>query len=279
MKYLYDNLSDKISRLTTKEYSTSFSFSTKLLNKKIRSAIYAIYGLVRLTDEIVDTFENHDKEKLLHNFIEDYNNAIKNKISLNPILHSFQKYYHQYNFEPYLIEEFFKSMKMDLNKKTYDKKSYKQYIHGSAEVVGLMCLKVFVKGDDKLYESLKESAIKLGSAFQKVNFLRDLNYDKIKLGRIYFPNIKNLKEMTENDKINIVKDIENDFKEAYIGLKKLDKDSILGVHVAFQYYNVLLYKIKKTNLSALKEKRIRVNNFKKITIIINSTIKIHLGFM
>ena len=279
MKYLYDNLSDKISNLTTKEYSTSFSFSTKLLNKNIRPAIYAIYGLVRFADEIVDTFEDCDKEKLLNSFIKDYNEAIKNKFSMNPILHSFQKYYYEYDFEPYQIESFFKSMKMDLNKKKYNEKSYKQYIHGSAEVVGLMCLKVFVKGNNELYQNLKESAIKLGSAFQKVNFLRDLNHDKVKLGRIYFPNIKNFKSMTENDKINIIKDIENDFNQAFIGLKKLDKDSILGVYVAFRYYIELLNKIKKTNLSTLKKKRIRINNFQKFIVIIYSKIKIDLGFI
>ena len=279
MRYLYDNLSDKIAHLTTNEYSTSFSFSTKLINKDIRPAIYAIYGLVRFADEIVDTFENCDKEKLLNNFIVDYDKAIKNKLSMNPILHSFQKYYHKYNFEKHQIESFFKSMKMDLNKKTYNEKTYKQYIHGSAEVVGLMCLKVFVKGDNKLYEELKESAIKLGSAFQKVNFLRDFNDDKKKLGRIYFPNITNIKNMTENDKTNIIKDIENDFKYAYLGLKKLDKDSILGVYVAFKYYNELLNKIKKTNLSDLKNKRTRINNFKKFIIIINCKIKIVLGLI
>ena len=278
MKYLYDELSNKISKLTTNQYSTSFSFSSRLLSKEIRPAIYSIYGLVRLADEIVDSFHDYDKKVLLNKFKTDFMDAIEMKISLNPILNSFQKVYHDYNFEPYLLDKFFDSMQMDLEPETYSNEMYDKYIHGSAEVVGLMCLKVFVKGKDELYSELKNSAMMLGSAFQKVNFLRDLEYDNKQLGRVYFPNI-NMESITDTQKNEIIEDIEHDFNNALIGLKKLDRDSFFGVYVAFIYYKELLNKIKKANLHRLHTSRIRISNIKKIGIIVNSAIKINLGLL
>lgn len=275
MKKIYDNFSQKTSKLITNEYSTSFSFSTKLLSKNIRPSIYAIYGLVRIADEIVDSFHEYDKEKLLDKLIADYQDSIENKISLNPVLNSFQEVYHKYNFEPHLVERFFDSMKMDLKSAEYTSKLYDNYIHGSAEVVGLMCLKVFVKGDKSLYDDLKHSAMKLGSAFQKVNFLRDLEFDYTTLGRTYFPNLDD-NNVSTRQKEEIINDIEKDFTESLIGLKKLDKDSFLGVYVAYRYYRELLSKIKKSNLAKMKDVRIRISNIKKMALILNSAIKVNL---
>ena len=275
MKKIYDNFSQKTSKLITNEYSTSFSFSTKLLSKNIRTSIYAIYGLVRIADEIVDSFHEYDKEKLLDKLIADYQDSIENKISLNPVLNSFQEVYHKYDFEPYLVERFFDSMKMDLKSAEYTSKLYDNYIHGSAEVVGLMCLKVFVKGDKSLYDDLKHSAMKLGSAFQKVNFLRDLEFDYTTLGRTYFPNLDD-NNVSTRQKEEIINDIEKDFTESLIGLKKLDKDSFLGVYVAYRYYRELLSKIKKSNLAKMKDVRIRISNIKKMALILNSAIKVNL---
>ncbi|MBI65466.1 MAG: phytoene synthase [Candidatus Marinimicrobia bacterium] len=275
MKYLYDDSSIKISKLITNQYSTSFSFSSRLLKKDIRMAIYSIYGFVRLADEIVDSFHDYDKETLLNKLQVDYKNAIENKISINPILHSFQKVYHEYNFEPYLVDKFFESMKMDLCSNNYNNELYNQYIHGSAEVVGLMCLKVFVKGNKQKYLSLKNSAMKLGAAFQKVNFLRDLEYDNIELGRTYFPEV-DFENMTSEHKNKIIESIEDDFDEAFIGLRKLNRDSFFGVYIAYRYYKELLLKIKKTHLNQLKNERIRISNFKKMSLILNSVIKFNL---
>jgi len=278
MKHIYDNMSLKTSKLITNEYSTSFSFSSRLLSKKIRPAIYSIYGLVRLADEIVDSFHDYNKKELLNQLKDDYKKAIDNKISINPILHSFQEVYHRYNLDAELVESFFHSMEMDLCPKKYTESLYEEYIHGSAEVVGLMCLKVFVGGNNKKYEELKYSAKKLGSAFQKVNFLRDFEFDNIQLGRTYFPDI-DLDNMTNIQKNSIIEDISKDFDEALVGLKKLDKDSFLGVYVAFRYYKELLSKIKKANLKELKNKRIRISNVRKISLVLNSTIKFNTGLI
>ena len=275
MKYLFDDLSNKVSKLTTNQYSTSFSFSSRLLSKDIRPAIYSIYGLVRLADEIVDSFHGFDKKELLDKLKIDFKESINNKISLNPILNSFQQVYHKYNFEPYLVDKFFESMEMDLKQENYNTKLYNKYIHGSAEVVGLMCLKVFTKGNYDLYEKLKYSAMKLGAAFQKVNFLRDMEYDNSELGRMYFPNV-NLEKINDDQKNKIILDIENDFSEAFVGLKQLDKDSFFGVYVAYIYYKELLKKLNKVNLTKLKEQRIRISNLKKISLVINSAIKVNL---
>ncbi len=278
MKYLYDDVSNKISKIITNQYSTSFSFSSRLLSRNLRPAIYSIYGLVRLADEIVDSFHGYEKETMLRELREEYRKAIKRKISINPVLNSFQKIYHDYNFEPYLVDKFFDSMEMDLKPKDYDDNLYNQYIHGSAEVVGLMCLKVFVKGNQSKYTKLKDSAIKLGAAFQKVNFLRDLEYDNNELGRTYFPDL-DLSNMTNIEKDKIINDINEDFSEAFIGLKKLDKDSFFGVYVAFRYYKELLNKINKVNLSRLKNERIRISNIRKFSLVLNSAIKSNLGLL
>ena len=278
MKFIFDNLSTKVSKLTTNEYSTSFSFSSRLLSKKIRPAIYSIYGLVRLADEIVDSFHGFNKKDLLRKLKSDYKHAIKYKISTNPILNSFQHVYHEYNFEPHLVESFFKSMEMDLEKKDYNEKLYNQYIHGSAEVVGLMCLKVFVKGNKEQYENLKFHAMKLGAAFQKVNFLRDLKYDNEDLGRTYFPNI-NFNDINNSDKNQIINEIKDDFEDAFIGLKQLDKDSFLGVYVAYRYYKELLKKIDSLNINEIQNNRIRINNIKKIGLMLNSAIRTNLSLV
>ena len=278
MKYLYDDSSIKISKLITNQYSTSFSFSSRLLSKNIRNDIYAIYGLVRLADEIVDSFHDFNKKELLMDLKNDYNKAINMKISLNPILNSFQAVYHRYNFDPYLVDKFFESMEMDLNPSKYNCKLYNQYIHGSAEVVGLMCLKVFVNGNEDRYLDLKDSAMKLGAAFQKVNFLRDVEYDNKELGRLYFPDI-DINQMTELEKAEIISDIEKDFSDSLTGLKKLNKDSFFGVYVAYVYYRELLKKIKKVNVSKLYSSRIRISNLKKISLICRSAIKMNLGLL
>ena len=275
MKSIFDKVSEDSSKIVIKRYSTSFYFSSSLLSKSIRQDIFNIYGFVRLADEIVDTFHEFPKKELLNEFEEELWRSIENKISLNPILNSFQEVYHKYNFEPYLVERFFDSMRMDLKSEKYTSKLYDNYIHGSAEVVGLMCLKVFVKGDKKLYDDLKYSAMKLGSAFQKVNFLRDLEFDYSSLGRMYFPNIDN-NNLSNQQKYEIINDIERDFNESLIGLKKLDKDSFLGVYVAYRYYKELLLKIKKSNLTKMKDVRIRISNFKKMALILNSAIKVNL---
>ncbi len=278
MKHIFDNFSYKTSKLVTNQYSTSFSFSTRLLSRSIRPAIYSIYGLVRLADEIVDSFHNYDKKMLLNKLKADYQSAIDDGISLNPILNSFQQVYKKYNFTPELVESFFQSMEMDLEPEIYDEKLYNKYIYGSAEVVGLMCLKVFTKGNEKQYQNLKPSAMKLGSAFQKVNFLRDIEYDNSHLGRTYFPNI-DLNKITTRQKNDIISDIETDFNNALFGLKKLDKDSFLGVYIAFKYYKELLNKIKKVNMVKLRKERIRVSNFRKISLILNSLIRLNLRLL
>ncbi len=278
MKHIFDSFSYKTSKLVTNQYSTSFSFSTKLLSRSIRPAIYSIYGLVRLADEIVDSFHNYDKKKLLKQLKVDYHSAINEGISLNPILNSFQEVYKKYNFTPDLVESFFQSMKMDLEPETYDNKLYNKYIYGSAEVVGLMCLKVFTKGDEVQYQNLKPSAMKLGSAFQKVNFLRDIEYDNSNLGRTYFPNI-NLEKITNRQKNDIIADIEKDFDESLSGLKKLDQDSFFGVFIAYKYYKELLNKMKKVNMERLRQDRIRVSNLKKISLIVNSLIRLNLRLL
>ena len=278
MKRIYDKWSNKVSKTMTNQYSTSFSFSSRLLSKNIRNDIYAIYGLVRLADEIVDSFHDFNKKELLMDLKNDYNKAINMKISLNPILNSFQAVYHRYNFDPYLVDKFFESMEMDLNPSEYNCKLYNQYIHGSAEVVGLMCLKVFVNGNEDRYLDLKDSAMKLGAAFQKVNFLRDIEYDNKELGRLYFPDI-DINQMTELEKAEIISDIEKDFSDSLTGLKKLNKDSFFGVYVAYVYYRELLKKIKKVNVSKLYSSRIRISNFKKISLICRSAIKMNLGLL
>ncbi len=278
MKSIFDSVSAQFSRNVTKKYSTSFSMATKLLDKSIRQDIYNVYGFVRFADEIVDTFHNYPKENLLTRFEKELYFSITQKISLNPILNSFQKTVNKYNIDILLIKAFLKSMRWDLEKKSYESDNdYKEYIYGSADVVGLMCLTVFVKGDNKKYSELKPYAMSLGSAFQKVNFLRDLNLDYEKLNRTYFPGV-NVKKFDEKSKNQIIEDIENDFDLALKGIVRLPKNSQFGVYIAYTYYKNLLMKLKKTPSLNIKKTRIRVPNYEKILVLINSYFKYQFKF-
>ena len=246
MKSLFDAVSIKCSKLVTQSYSTSFSLAVKMLSPSIRDGIYSIYGFVRFADEIVDSFHNYDKENLINDFEKEYYKAIKMEISLNPILNSFQHTVKHYNITDDLVQDFLKSMKLDLVKSNYSTQTeYEDYIYGSADVVGLMCLKVFVKGNNQKYEQLKNEAMRLGSAFQKVNFLRDLKEDNLVLNRNYFPGV-DLKSFDENAKTTIIKEIEEDFKIAYQGIVKLPIEAKFGVYTAYIYYKKLLKKLKNT---------------------------------
>jgi len=270
MKELFDSISNESATLITKKYSTSFSIAVRLLAPDIRQAIYNIYGFVRVADEIVDSFEGYPKEELLNRFEEEYQYAMETGISTNPVINAFQKTVKEYNIDAKLVESFLKSMRADLNKQVYvNQEEIDEYIYGSADVVGLMCLKVFVKGDQEKYLNLKEPAMKLGSAFQKVNFLRDLNEDFENLNRSYFPNI-NPNKLSETDKKKVLTEIKKDFEEAYMGIVNLPKEAKLAVYVAYKYYFNLLYKIEKTPSAILKEKRIRVSNPKKMYLLIVS---------
>jgi phytoene/squalene synthetase len=272
----YDQVSFKISKLVTKTYSTSFSIAVSFLDKRVREAIYSIYGFVRSADEIVDSFESYDKEALLEEFESAYYEALKNRISLNPILHSFQITVRRYQIPDELIQAFLKSMKADLHKTRYVSKSeIDEYIYGSADVVGLMCLKVFTDGDDLRYESLKVPAMKLGSAFQKVNFLRDLRSDTEFLNRQYFPEMGNgmFNDQVKNE---IIKDIENDFVSARKGISELPKEVKLAVLIAFYYYRRLVKKIKFTSAARLMEARIRIPGTPKMALLIKAYIVFQL---
>ena len=263
MKDLFDQVSFDCSRNVTKSYSTSFSSAVKMLAPNIRQDIYNIYGFVRFADEIVDSFHDYNKEELLLLFENDLKLALTNKISLNPILNAFQNTVNKYEIPIVLIDTFMKSMKLDLSKSEYKTVSeYKEYIYGSADVVGLMCLKVFVKGDDKKYDLLKESAMRLGSAFQKVNFLRDLKADFEDLNRTYFPNT-DLSKLDEKSKLKIIEEIEADFDAGYEGLILLPIEAKFGVYTAYSYYKKLLAKLKNTPSAEIKNTRIRVSNYQK----------------
>jgi len=279
MKDIFDEVSYSCSENVTKTYSTSFSLATRLLSKNIRRDIYNIYGFVRFADEIVDSFHNYNKTELFNDFSDDLEKALANKIHLNPILNSFQYTFHKYNIDKDLVDSFMKSMRMDLTKKKYSTvKEYKEYIYGSADVVGLMCLKVFVQGDGELYKNLKNSAMKLGSAFQKVNFLRDLKADKEDLNRTYFPNTK-FEKLNESEKNEIISEIEDDFKDGLAGIKQLPLDAKFGVFMAYRYYNQLLKKLKKTPATEIINKRIRVPNLKKIELLTRSYVKYQLNLL
>lgn len=243
MKQLFDNVSIKTSKMVTNSYSTSFSLGIKFLHKQFQDPIYSIYGFVRFADEIVDTFHDFNKKELLDEFKLETYRAIDRGISLNPVLNSFQKVVNDYKIDLHLIETFLKSMEMDLEKKEYTEEGYKEYILGSAEVVGLMCLRVFVKGNQKMYDDLTPYAMALGSAFQKINFLRDLHADYLGMGRVYFPNVE-LKELDPETKAALEDDIEIDFNKGLEGIKLLPKDSRFGVYVAYIYYRKLFNKIK-----------------------------------
>jgi phytoene/squalene synthetase len=266
---LYHKISVDASKNVTQLYSTSFSMGIKLLDKNIHDAIFSIYGFVRLADEIVDTFHDYPKYQMLQEFKEETYKALDRKISVNPILHAFQMVVNKYSIERDLIDKFLLSMEQDLNDIQYSSAGYKEYIVGSAEVVGLMCLKVFVNGDDDLYFKLEESARKLGAAFQKINFLRDVKADYQELGRTYFPGV-DLEKFTPDEKLKIEEDIQDDFECALEGIIKLPSSSRLGVYVAYRYYFSLFKKIKKVSSDRLMEERIRVPNSKKLLITFES---------
>ena len=279
MKALFDIVSNDCSKMVTKSYSTSFSLATKMLSRSIRQDIYNIYGFVRFADEIVDSFHDYNKVELFNNFVIDFERGLNDKISLNPIINSFQHTFHNYNIDKHLVDSFLKSMRMDLHKKEYlTREEYQEYIYGSADVVGLMCLKVFVKGDNEKFEELKQMAMSLGSAFQKVNFLRDLKADHDDLSRTYFPNtdLSNLNEVSKQDIIN---DIEKDFEEGLKGIKKLPMEAKFGVFMAYRYYRQLLKKLKGTPALEIKNTRIRVPNYKKFYILTRSYVKFQLNLL
>jgi phytoene/squalene synthetase len=279
MKSIFDDVSNDCSKIVTKTYSTSFSLATKMLSKSIRQHIYNIYGFVRFADEIVDSFHDYDKELLFKDFSSDLEKCIENKIHLNPILNSFQATYHRFNIDKGLVDSFMSSMEKDLHKKKYmSNQEYEDYIYGSTDVVGLMCLKVFVNGDTKKYEELKSFAMRLGSAFQKVNFLRDLKDDFEVLNRTYFPNT-DLNQLDEESKIKIIDEIEGDFKEGLNGIKMLPIEAKFGVFMAYRYYSQLLKKLKKTPALDIKNTRIRVPNYKKIELLTRSYVKYQLNLL
>ena len=278
MKSIFDTLSHDISEMTTKRYSTSFSLGISFLSKDLHNAIYGIYGFVRFADEIVDSFHGFDKDKLLTDFKKQTFEAIGEKISLNPILNSFQWAVNEYKIPIELIDTFLKSMEMDLDQIDYDQKEYEKYILGSAEVVGLMCLKVFVRGDDKEYLRLKPSAMKLGSAFQKINFLRDLSADYKDLDRTYFPGV-DMKAFNQTVKKQIEADIELDFKAGYEGIKQLPKNSRFGVYMAYKYYYKLFQKIKSTQPHRILKERVRIRNTKKDRLFLTSIVRHNLNIL
>ena len=278
MKLLFDNVSVQCSKIATRAYSTSFSMGIYFLKNKLRNPIYSIYGFVRFADEIVDSFHGYDKKYLLEKFKADTYEAIEHRISLNPVLNSFQNVVHQYNVDIKLIETFLASMEMDLDKQNYSKEKYDQYILGSAEVVGLMCLCVFTEGNIDQYNELKPFAMKLGAAFQKVNFLRDLKADYTELNRSYFPDI-DLSQFSVQSKRKIESEIENDFKEALHGIKKLPASSRGGVYLAYVYYKSLFNKIKRVPAERVLTERIRISNGGKLRLMANSMFQHKLNML
>ena len=279
MKELFDQISEECSKNVTKSYSTSFSLATKMLSSLIRQDIYNIYGFVRFADEIVDSFHNYNKKELLDKFENELNYSLENRISLNPILNSFQKTVHKYSIDFEQINSFMKSMRWDLNKKNYlNQTEFNDYIYGSADVVGLMCLKVFVRGDQSLYDELRLPAMALGSAFQKVNFLRDLKDDHEGLNRSYFPNL-NFDNFDEETKNIILKEIDNDFEKAVKGIFKLPSSARFGVYTAYKYYLKLLNKLRKTPSLKIKSTRIRVPNYQKMNVLARSYVRYRLNIL
>ena len=279
MKALFDTVSFSCSKRVTSAYSTSFSHAVKMLHPSIQLPIHSIYGFVRFADEIVDSFHDYDKAALLDKFEADLNDALDQGISLNPILNAFQHTVKQYNIDKHLIDSFLESMKMDLEKDVYmTHDEYKSYIYGSADVVGLMCLKVFVNGNDNLYNELKETAMRLGSAFQKVNFLRDIKDDVYDLNRSYFPHV-NLRALDPTSKQEIIAEIEEDFEVAYTGIIQLPKEARFGVYTAYVYYKRLLVKLKRTPSSEIMNTRIRVKNHVKMGLLAKSYISNKLNLI
>ncbi len=275
---LFHELSQQCSKATTKKYSTSFNSAIKLLHNDLRNPIYNIYGFVRFADEIVDTFHQHDKANLLAEFKTETYNAIERRISLNPILHSFQLTVNQYQIVPELIEAFFHSMEMDLTKATYSCEGYKEYIYGSAEVVGLMCLYIFCEGNKEMYSKLKPYAQSLGAAFQKVNFLRDVKSDYQQLSRTYFPGV-DFDNFTACVKKQIEDDIAADFTKAYEGIVQLPAKARFGVYVAYKYYLSLFKKIKKTNAENILDQRIRIPNYGKALIVAKAGVRLQFNIL
>jgi 15-cis-phytoene synthase len=278
MKQLFDKISLATSKMVTKNYSTSFSLGINCLHKKFHHAIYSIYGFVRFADEIVDSFHGFDKKELLQEFKEETYKAIYRKISLNPILNSFQAVVHEYQIEHELIDTFLRSMEMDLEQQSHSVESYKEYILGSAEVVGLMCLRVFTERNEDLYQQLKPASMSLGSAFQKVNFLRDLQADYKILGRVYFPTV-DLNRFSEVEKNSIQQDIQADFDNALKGIQQLPLSSRFGVYVAYVYYKSLFAKIKSLPSSRIMQERIRIPNYQKISLLASSYLKHSFGIL
>jgi len=276
-KLLFDNTALECSKLITQRYSTSFTLGIKTLSKKLHLPIYGIYGFVRYADEIVDTFHDKDKKSLLENFRQDTYKSINDGISMNPVLHAFQLIVNKYHIEKELIDAFLNSMAMDLDFATYNDSKYKEYIYGSAEVVGLMCLRVFCEGDKNQYEKLKYAACKLGSAFQKVNFLRDLKSDYEDRGRVYFPGV-DYNTFDNKVKSEIESDIKQDFDEALIGINQLPKCAMFGVKIAYLYYLKLFYKIKSLPPEIITQKRIRIPNTRKFALLIGTYLGYKIGF-
>ena len=277
MKAIFDSVSYKCSKIVTESYSTSFTLAARMLAPCIRKDVHNIYGFVRFADEIVDSFHDYDKRLLLDNFEAELTDAVANRISLNPILNAFQYTVHKYNIDSHLYLSFLKSMRLDLDKKNYlTVEEYKEYIYGSADVVGLMCLKVFVQGDEKKYEDLKQDAMSLGSAFQKVNFLRDLKADTEYLERSYFPNI-DLNMLSEESKKKIIEEIEIDFAKGFEGIKRLPPEARFGVYTAYKYYHKLLKKLKRTPSLKIKDTRIRVPNYQKFGVLATSYFNYRLN--
>ena len=276
MRSYFEDISIKSSIITTKKYSTSFSLGIQLLGSSIRRPVYAVYGFVRFADEIVDTFHDQNQIEIFNEFRRDTYKALERGFSMNPILNSFQKVVKQYDINLNLIDTFLDSMEMDLNKKDYSQKEYEKYILGSAEVVGLMCLKIFTNSE-KEYESLKPAAMSLGSAFQKVNFLRDLKEDYHELGRVYFPGVDF--DNFENEKSNIESDIEKDFDDALMGIRKLRPKAKLGVYAAYIYYRQLLFKIRSFDANSIQTARIRIPNYKKLLLTFESYLRFRLNII
>lgn len=279
MKSLFDKVSKTCSKAVTNQYSTSFSLASKMLGPTIRQDIHNIYGFVRFADEIVDTFHDYDKRTLLDRFEQDLAHAITDKISLNPILNSFQETVHKYNITPDMYGAFIHSMRLDLDKSVYlTDEEYKNYIYGSADVVGLMSLKVFVNGDEEKYQALKDDAMRLGSAFQKVNFLRDLKADLDFLDRSYFPNT-NLKDLSETDKARLIAEIKEDFEAGLKGITRLPVEAKLGVYTAYVYYRRLLTRLERTPSAQIRHTRIRVPNYEKIGLLAKGYVSYRLNLI
>lgn len=275
---LFDATTFKCSKLITQHYSTSFTLGIRTLHRRFHYPIYAVYGFVRYADEIVDTFHEHNKTALLNRFEKDTFQAIREKISLNPVLHSFQKVVNEYHIQPELIEAFLKSMKMDLHYQTYNTPQYEEYIYGSAEVVGLMCLRVFCEGNETLYDSLEEPARRLGAAFQKVNFLRDIKSDYQERGRVYFPDV-DFAEFTQRAKCLIEDDIQADFDAAYNGILRLPNGAKPGVYLAYVYYLSLFKKIKNCSAARIADERIRIPDNRKIALLIGTYFRHRFNYL